>query len=322
MTWKPLIILAAIGAFAGPGDDPLAAAERLFDQGRLDEAGALFEKLAADNHPQADFFLGKIKFARQDWDAAIDHFKVAAAAENGNADRHFWLGKATLEKLKTAGFMERGILAGRVLDRLKMAIQLDPGHIEAREALAHYYFNAPPIAGGGKRKALAQAQEIAKLDPARGHLLAASFHRRKKDYERALDACRAYLDASADKTDGHYQLGAVYQAMARHGEAIDAFEEVLKRQPDHLAARYQLGRASALSGLGLARGAECLTAYLGSEPGPGLPSKAAAHWRLAMVYRHQGKEDQARRHLDTAIALEPDETSFQKTRDDWTRQDR
>ena len=45
---------------------------------------------------------------------------------------------------------------------------MDAKNVEARESLMEFYFDAPGIAGGDKKKAWALADEIGKIDAARG----------------------------------------------------------------------------------------------------------------------------------------------------------
>ncbi len=54
------------------------------------------------------------------------------------------------------------------------AVQLDPANVPARVDLAQYYTEAPAIMGGGLDKAREQAEQVAKYDAAKAHLILAS----------------------------------------------------------------------------------------------------------------------------------------------------
>ncbi len=54
------------------------------------------------------------------------------------------------------------------------AVQLDPTNVPARVDLAQYYTEAPAIMGGGLDKARQQAEQVAKYDLAKAHLILAS----------------------------------------------------------------------------------------------------------------------------------------------------
>jgi len=62
-----------------------------------------------------------------------------------------------------------------------------------------------------------------------------------------------------------------------------------------------------LSGDGqqLSRAESCFRKYLTQPPEAGKPSLAAAHWRLALVLEKQGRKDEARGELQTAVKLDP-----------------
>ncbi len=66
--------------------------------------------------------------------------------------------------------MSKMSMAPKLRDAFEKTVQLDPNNLDARESLLQFYLQAPSVVGGGKDKAQAQAREIAKRDPARGHL--------------------------------------------------------------------------------------------------------------------------------------------------------
>jgi tetratricopeptide (TPR) repeat protein len=110
---------------------------------------------------QALFHQGKI-------DAAIAEFKAAVAAQPDSSIAHLWLGRALGRKIEKAGPLKAVRMVGDVRREFEQAVALDPNNVEARSDLLEFYLGAPRSFGGGIDKAEAQADAIAKLDPAMG----------------------------------------------------------------------------------------------------------------------------------------------------------
>ena len=110
---------------------------------------------------QALFHQGKI-------DAAIAEFKAAVAAQPDSSIAHLCLGRALGRKIKKAGPLKAMRMVGDVRREFEQAVALDPNNVEARSDLLEFYLGAPRTFGGGIDKAEAQAEAIAKLDPAMG----------------------------------------------------------------------------------------------------------------------------------------------------------
>lgn len=59
-------------------------------------------------------------------------------------------------------------MVGDVRREFEQAVALDAKNVEARSDLLQFYLGAPPSFGGGIDKTEAQADALAKLDPAMG----------------------------------------------------------------------------------------------------------------------------------------------------------
>lgn len=101
-------------------------------------------------------------------DAAIAEFKAAVAAQPDSSIAHLWLGRALGRKIQKAGPLQAALMVGDVRREFERAVTLDPNNVEARSDLLEFYLGAPRSFGGGIDKAEAQADAIAKLDPAMG----------------------------------------------------------------------------------------------------------------------------------------------------------
>lgn len=117
-----------------------------------------------DRHLQT----GQALFHQWKIDAAIAEFKAAVAAQPDSSIAHLWLGRALGRKIQKAGPLQAVLMVGDVRREFERAVALDPNNVEARSDLLEFYLGAPRTFGGGIDKAEAQAEAIAKLDPAMG----------------------------------------------------------------------------------------------------------------------------------------------------------
>jgi len=101
-------------------------------------------------------------------DAAVREFKAAVALQPGDSTAHLWLARALGRKTETANALVAALEVSHVRKEFELAVALDPNNLEARSDLLEFYLEAPRLFGGGIEKAQAQAEAIAKLDPAEG----------------------------------------------------------------------------------------------------------------------------------------------------------
>jgi tetratricopeptide (TPR) repeat protein len=287
----------------------------LCEERRYAEAQICFaNELAANpDNWEALYYLSKINLEQGNLDAAIQGAEKLTETGQENSAYFSLLGKAYLYKLQTVSFYERGILAGRVLENLKKAIELDPGNIEARILLANYYVNAPVIAGGSIRKAKEQAEEITKYSPNQGRGLMAQIYTREENYAEAILEYSAILESEPDNADIYYQLGMLYQQMKSWDHAFESFEKAVKVDPDAYESLYQIGRTAVFSARNLEQGIASLKKYLLTEPGQGLPTLDAAHWRLGMLYAAKGDQAAARIEFETALKMKPGDEKYMES---------
>lgn len=301
-------VLAGCGGKAGTAER-VSRGATMFEAGDYDGARAYFEGVL-EKTPQSDeaaYYLGRVAIVQERHDAAVARLKYAVELAPENSDYYYWLGVAYANKLNdTQDFMEKGRLAPLMRDAVKKAVELNPDNLDAREFLAQYFFNAPPMVGGSVEEGEKEIGEITKRDPVRGHLFAARIYLMRMNRVKAEKEIVQAVELAPDDPDVRYQLGRFYQDTKDYIEAFAAFEEALKDDPDHRGALYQIGRTAVLSGVHLERGAECLQKYLTLDQEPGQPSMSHAHWRLGMIYEKQGHPDRARAEYEEALRLDPD----------------
>jgi tetratricopeptide (TPR) repeat protein len=343
------LLLAAIVTF---GADP--AAEKLVDGGHWKRLRALAEPRVAANPNDAEalYYLGRAKQEQGDLQGAMGLAEKAVAASPNSARCHLLVAEVAIELGQKAGIFKGMSLAHRFRDEAEKALTLDPKYIDARESLMEFYFDAPGIAGGDKKKVREAAGEIAKIDAVRGFLAQAVLAEREKNgtkeaefYEKALAAAphdgRVLREAAAfyssdrqkkyelaekyalealkldEDQVGPYVVLAVAYASAERWKDLDAImERSEKNVPDDFGPYYQAGKVLLLSGKDLPRAERYFRKYLTMEPEGRDPNHAAAHWRLGLVLEKEGRKPQAVNEMEEAVRLQAD---FKEAKEDLKR---
>ena len=240
------------------------------------------------------------------FEEAIDHYKAQKELLNENADYHFWYGQAYLAKLNSINnFVEKGIWASRTKTKFQKAVELNPDHLDARESLARYYLNAPAIAGGSKKKARQQIDEIKMRDPARGYGLQARLYTQEKKYEDAKNEYLKYLEISKDTVEVYYQIGFNHQTEKQYHEALEAFQVSITAGSDYNKAYYQYARTAIFSESNLGKALEYINHFI-DYPAEDGPEVTHAYWRKGMIYQLMGDQDAAKKWYIKALELDPD----------------
>lgn len=295
-----------------------ADAVALYERGKSAEAEAAFQKIAASNpkNGQAQFYLGRLAFDRDNSESAIDYLEKAIALEPRNSQYHLWLGRVVGMQAQKASIFSKMSLAKQTKAEFEKAVELDPNNLEARSNLIDYYVVAPGIMGGSIEKALQQAAEIAKRDPVRGVRETAKIYRLQKKYPEAesvyVEGIRKYPAEKGLRRD----LGFFYQQGEDWRKAYQVFASLAKDDPSDMASQYQIGRTAALSGLFAVEGEQALQKYLTCTPKADEPPLKWAHLRLGTIYEKKKRSDLAKVEYQKALALDP---KFKEAKDALAR---
>ena len=280
MKWQVLAL--AIGLYPGLrlGAEDLSlgfsAARVLYEERRYAEARTAFGSLSRDqpNSIELNFYLGRLALWFDDEAVALAHLEKAARALPDDARVQNALGDACGLAAQKAGLLAKLGWARKCLQAYRRAAELEPAVAAYRWSLLGYYCVAPRIAGGGREQALAQAGEIAKLDPMGGRVARAT----------------------------------LFLAENKPAEAFAQFDDVLRETPDDFMALYHIGRCAALSGGQLERGLAALQRCLRLAPpsGEGMPTWANVHHRLGEILARRGDHSGAEVHAAAARRIHPD----------------
>src|ERR1700680_134621 len=181
---SPRIARAALFlALSLPARAAADSAKDLRAAGRVDDAIQTLKQQISHSptDAEANNLLCRAYFMVEEWDHGISACERAVNLAPQNSLYHLWLGRIYGEKADHVGFLSAAGLAKKVRTEFERAVELSPNSWEARTDLAEFYLEAPGVVGGGKEKALAQAELLATLNPAMAHWVKGRVAEKNKD---------------------------------------------------------------------------------------------------------------------------------------------
>jgi len=314
------LLLAGFSAAAFANAADIESLLKVRDPGALAKAQAFVE--ANEANARAWVLLARAQLQKGEADEAVESAEQAVELAPNDAQAQFWLGNSLGARIGQVNMLRKMAMAPDLRDAFEAAVRLDGSLLDARSALIQFYLQAPGAMGGGVEKAQAQVVEIAKRNPARGHLAEATIQRAhfKDDAAamRAIDAAVAAAPAlPADDIDTRVMVGNSLVALERYADARTFYLAWAGAQSRQAAPHYQLGRLAAISGQFLDEGGAGLKRYLdgGLTRGDNDPRDTAAWWRLGQIQAKQGDKATARASFQTALRLDPDNAEAKKSLD-------
>jgi tetratricopeptide (TPR) repeat protein len=221
------IVLFAILLFAGTwrlfADN--AQAERLLEQGRVDEASAALQQSLAlgASDAKAHLLECRVYYSQDMGDAAVRECEQAAAVDPSNSDYQMWLGRAYGLKASQVNMLTAFTIAKKVHVAFERAVQLDGANVAAMSALGEFYVQAPAIVGGGLDKAQALAPRLLPLSAAKGHRLLALIANKKNDTATAEAEFKSAV-AAGRTPEAYIDLAQFYQEHGQADKAVAAIQ--------------------------------------------------------------------------------------------------
>jgi predicted Zn-dependent protease len=171
----------------------------------------------------------------------------ASNASHDDSYYYFTLGHMQEQQYEASG---RAELAAQSIDSYKKALALAPDSTVVMERLAEIYAKSQH-----SREALAEAQEVLKLDPndVNAHRLLARVYVRalgdmnagdaqKETLDKAVDQFQAILKVQPDDTYSSLWLARLYRFENKHDEAEKVLRATVNRDPGNGAALEQLSQ--------------------------------------------------------------------------------
>ena len=189
------------------------------------------------------------------------------------------------------------------MEALDRTIALDPTRAEPHLALAKLY------ALDGRRELAQRHAEVAvSREPGKAYEILAQLLLDEGRHDRAADAARRSLEADPQRVMSHFVLGVLAQRAGRYEEALAAFrkaEEANRLQKGSVVLKLHASMADCLARLG--REAEAEREFRAEIEA--VPWSSEGRLGLAMLYRSQGRDAEARAALAGLVAAQPRPTA-------------
>lgn len=275
----------------------------LFETRKYSEAERVFNAIPITNpsYAAAQYYLGRIAFDKREYEKAVAYFEAAIKKDPKKSEYFNYLGRGSAEMAVIASIFSKPSWASQSRKSWETAVALDTKSIEPRLSLIDFFSMAPGVMGGSMEKAKAMANEVMKLDEAEGHWRMGSLLATEDNTVKAEEEFAKMIKANQDYVRN---LATYYSNQKKYEKAVELFDEALKRTPNHYPTLYQYGKASAISGLKLDRGEECLKRYLTYIPKYNEPSVAGAHMRLGHIHEKKGNKSEAKKNYELALKLD------------------
>ncbi|HEV2351466.1 MAG TPA: hypothetical protein VG028_16655 [Terriglobia bacterium] len=254
------IIITSVAVMpAAPAGQANSAPTALVKSGHWKRARPLIERqyLAHPNSAETAWLLSQVKLAFGDLDQALTLAEKAVAIDGKNSSYHYQLAVVCGRTAEKASLFSKGHWAKRFKEEAETAASLDAKNLDARLGLLEYYLQAPRLMGGGKDKARAMADEIARIDAASGDVAQARIAQDEKDragegayfakaaeagpktYDALITVASYYLRPAAAENSG---AGTVGDAPSEPATVERLAREAAKVAPDRVGAYAVLAR--------------------------------------------------------------------------------
>ena len=220
---------------------------------------------------------------------AIDQLRKVVQANPEMRDAWEMLGVTLLE-------IDRKPEAIEALDR---TVTLDPTRPEPHLALAKVY-----ALDGRRDLAVPHAEVAASREPGKAYEMLGQIMLDESRLDKAAEYARRSLEADPQRVMGHFVLGVIAQKAGRYEEALAAFrqaEAANRLQKGSVVLKLHASMADCLARLG--REAEAEREFQAEIRD--VPWSSEGRVGLAMLYRSQGRDAEARAALSALVAAQP-----------------
>lgn len=291
-----LMVFISGCAFAEESPDDLLAA------GQVDHAVQLLQERihqspTAESYNQlcrADYQLGA-------WDAGVAACEKAVKLDPQNGIYHLWLGRVYGEKAEHSNFFSAMRLAKRVAAEFQRAVELAPESCESRVDLAEFDIEAPGIVGGGQNKARAEAEKLAKLNPAMADWVKARLAEKNRDSQEAEKEYRDAIEASGGGAREWLNLAGFYSRNQRFDEMNQSLRHLETSPLNHPDALVDAASMLMRTGMDSPLAIRLLQRYFTTtvEAAPAFQ----AHAMLGELLERQGDTAGAAQEYRTSLAM-------------------
>ncbi|MBV9085998.1 MAG: tetratricopeptide repeat protein, partial [Acidobacteriaceae bacterium] len=297
-----LLLWASVSLMAWATPDPSPAA--LLSVGRADDAIMVLRARTSANPNDAEAYhlLSRTYFYMERWDEAADAAEHAATLNPDRSEYQLWLGRTYGEKAAHVSFVRAVRMVPKIRGAFERAVELNAANVDARADLAEFYLEAPAFLGGGKDKALAQADKLLPQDPAAAHWLRGKTAEKDKRYTEAEAEYVAAIKTSKTPAARWLDLAAFYRQIGRLEMMQNAINRAISAEAGPSAVLYDAASMLVRSDRNFPQAIELVRQYLNSSMVEEAPAYRA-HYLLGSIFEKQGNKTAAAAEYRSALSL-------------------
>jgi len=240
------------------------------------------------------------------WENSLALWTHAVAVDPENYRAQGLLGLALVEH----GELDQAVTHYNEALRYSKALRLKPDIAEVHYALGNIFVDQGKFA-----EAFEEYTEAIRTNPkfAQAHNNLGNLLSRQKKLDQAALEYRDALRIDPNYAEAHTGLGAVLADQGKRSDAIAQYSEALRIDPDSAPAHNNLGTALAEQG-DLDQAVHEFLEALRVKP------DASIQFNVGFILSQQGKIEDATRHLEAALQLDPNNRKAQLALDELKKQ--
>ncbi len=186
--------------------------------------------------------LGKVYISLRRWRAAQEVFLECLALEPNDSDAFYYMGMIRIG---------RGEEPERAMEDFQKAVELDPGHLEARFQLSLLHARKRYREPSHRQEAIRHLRALIEMyeelgDFQRIHdayfLLGSLYDDDTENAELAIEAYKSGLQLAGGSAEAHNNLGVLYSQKGAVDEAVREFREAIRLDPEYESPYHNLAK--------------------------------------------------------------------------------
>ncbi|HYK89307.1 MAG TPA: tetratricopeptide repeat protein [Acidobacteriota bacterium] len=288
--------------------DGLDQAIQLYQHGRFYQAADLLSRMVPSSGTDAELRLwfGKALLKTHKWDEAVHQMEKAVELKPNEAVYYLWLGRAFGGRASHSTFFTAPGWAKKVFKSFETAERLAPENLDVRFDLMSYYLNAPAFLGGGRDKALAEAEAIGKVSPSAGCTARSLIFEKEKVWDQARAELLKATTMSPRDVNALLDLADFLLRRREYPEAEAKARKALRFNASLPRAKLILAAAQIRLGEDLAEAESTLETLSQGPLTDDDPDFEDVFYWLGQAYLAEGKKQEAQGAFSAALRYNPD----------------
>jgi tetratricopeptide (TPR) repeat protein len=232
--------------------------------------------------------LGDVYGRKYDWNNAALCYKKLVNTKPNVAHYHYKYGGVLGQKAKKSSKLKVFGLINQVKKSFSTAAALDPMHWKVRWAMVELYVQLPAFLGGSFNKALDYANELESISKINGYFAKAYIYQQKNDKNQS----NIFIKKGVD-------LRQTISCLKHQNK------EQVKCKVHNNSLHYDLGLGCMIDELDLSSSMFLIKKYISDFNSIDRTPLEMAHYQLAKLYLKQQNQEEALKHLDYSLKLNP-----------------